>query len=59
MTGLLNVSQGLRTNELAASLSISGVVIELVGMVFRRRADEHLSQAIWWYNESLTRVGVR
>lgn len=38
---------------------ISGVIIELAAMVFQTRADEHLSQAIWWYNESLARGGVR
>jgi hypothetical protein len=41
------------------ALSISGVAIELAAMLFRTRADEHLSRAIWWYNESLTPEGVR
>jgi hypothetical protein len=42
-------SQG--EDDRAMALSISGVAIEVVAMIFRTRADEHLSRAIWWYNE--------
>jgi hypothetical protein len=64
IVGGIEIAAGLvarsQDNEgLAAALSISGFVIEIAAMVFRTRADEHLSQAIWWYNESLPRGGVR
>lgn len=45
-------SQG--EDDWAMGLSIGGVVIEVAAMIFRTRADEYLSKAIWWYNESLT-----
>jgi hypothetical protein len=61
--GGVEIAAGLiarsRDNEdWARALSVSGIVLELVGMVFRTRADEHLSRAIWWYNESLTLGGI-
>jgi hypothetical protein len=51
--GLVARSQG--EDDWAMALSISGIVIEVVGTVFRTRADEHLSTAIWWHNESLSK----
>jgi len=50
-------SQG--EDDWAVGLSISGVAIEVVAMIFRTRADEHLSSAIWWYNASLAGEGGR
>jgi hypothetical protein len=50
--GLVARSQG--EDDWAMALSISGIVIEVVGTVFRTRADEHLSKAIWWHNASLS-----
>lgn len=37
----------------AAALSIGGTVFSMGSGVFRTRANEHLSKAIWWYNASL------
>jgi hypothetical protein len=53
------VARSRDNDDWALALSISGVFIELTGMVFRIRADEHLSQAIWWYNASLPKGRVR
>ena len=50
--GLVARSQG--EDDWAMALSISGVVIEVAARIFRIRADDHLSTAIWWYNESLS-----
>jgi hypothetical protein len=43
----------------ARALTIGGIVVEVAGMIFRARADEHLSDAIWWYNRSLLEDGDR
>jgi hypothetical protein len=51
------VARAQDSEDWAVALSVTGVVIELAGMLFRTRADEHLSAAIWWYNESLARGG--
>jgi hypothetical protein len=53
------VARSQDSEDWAMALSISGVVIEGAGMIFRTRADEHLSQAIWWYNASLPKGSVR
>lgn len=45
-------SQG--EDDWAMALSVSGVVIEVASRIFRTRAKEQLSSAIWWYNESLS-----
>jgi hypothetical protein len=52
------VARSLDEEDWAVGLSISGVVIEMAAMLFRTRANEHLSRAIWWYNRSLTLEGV-
>jgi hypothetical protein len=49
--GLVARSQG--ADDWALGLSISGVAVEVAARIFSTRADEHLSQAIWWYNASL------
>jgi len=48
------VARSQEEDDWAMALSLSGVVIEVASMIFRTRADEHLSRAIWWYNESLS-----
>lgn len=53
------VARAQDNEDWANALSISGIVIEVAGMIFRTRADEHLSDAIWWYNRSLAGEGVR
>jgi yecA family protein len=60
-TGALGslVARSQDREDWATALSVSGVVIEAAGMVFSTRADEHLSQAIWWYNVSLPKGRAR
>lgn len=55
--GLVAESQGY--DDLAVGLSISGIMIEVAATIFRTKANEHLSNSIWWYNRSLTVGGVR
>ena len=55
--GIVAESQG--NDDLAVGLSIGGTIIEVAATIFRTRANEHLSNSIWWYNRSLTVGGVR
>jgi hypothetical protein len=51
---------GARGNEeLAAGLSIGGTVFSVGSGIFVTRSREHLSKAVWWYNESLAARSVR
>ena len=53
--GLVAESQG--NEDWAVGLSIGGTIVEVFAAIFRSKADEHLSHAIWWYNESLASPG--
>jgi hypothetical protein len=53
------VARAQDNEDWAIGLSISGVVIEIAAVIFRTRANEHLSEAMWWYNESLAKGEVR
>lgn len=52
--GLIAGARG--DEELAAVFSIGGTVFSMGSGIFRTRADEHLSKAVWGYNASLLRV---
>jgi hypothetical protein len=57
---LAGIIAGARGNDdLAMALAIGGTVIEVVGAIFRTKANEHLSHSIWWYNQSLSEKGGR
>ena len=55
--GLIAGARG--DEDWAAGFSIGGTAFEVGAAIFRTKANEHLSKAIWWYNESLTRRGAR
>jgi len=57
MAGL--VARAQDKEDWAVALSISGVLIEVGARIFNSRANEHLSEAVWWYNESLVPKGAR
>jgi len=48
------VARAQENDDWAMALSISGIAIEVAAAIFSTRADEHLSRAIWWHNESLS-----
>jgi hypothetical protein len=53
------VAEANGKDDLAVGLSIGGIVLEVIGAVFRTKADEHMSKAIWWHNESLAAGPIR
>ena len=53
------IARARGNEDWAAGLSIGGTVFEVGAAIFTRKAAEHLSQAIWWYNESLSRPDAR
>ena len=46
-------------DDWAAGLSVGGTVFSLISGIFRTKANEHLSGAVWHYNASLSAAGNR
>ena len=53
------VAGAYESEEWAAGLSIGGTVFSVSAGVFRTKSLEHLSKAIWCYNQSLSEQGGR